>query len=168
MIRTTNHFLSMAWLALATFLVAAPVRAVDLTINFTGKFIEPTCDMAVKDVDLGEASVSDFTGAFSTAWKDVPISFANCANLTTKASLSFSGTADTVRADVYMGKPGVGVELSTQATGGTSLGPGSDAIDVPISGGGATVSYVARMSQTAGGVTPGAISTPVTVSVTYH
>ena len=168
MTRTTSYFLSMAAMALATFLVASPAKAVDLKINFTGKFIEPTCDMTVKDVDLGEASVSDFTGAFSTAWVQVPISFADCAALATKASLSFSGTADTVRADVYMGKPGVGVELGTQETGGTSLGPGSKAVDVTISSGGATVNYVARMTQTAGGVTPGAISTPVTVSVTYH
>jgi type 1 fimbria pilin len=166
-IRATNHFLSVATLALATLLVAVPAKAADLTIHFKGRFIEPTCDMTVKDVDLGEASVSDFTGAFSTAWVGVPISFANCAKLTTRASLSFSGTADAVRADVYMGKPGVGVELRTQPNG-TLLGPGSAAIDVALSSGGATANYVARMTQTTSDVTPGAISTPVTVSVTYH
>lgn len=165
--RSVKATFAMACLALSVCLYPRPSMGVDLAIHFTGRFIEPTCEMTLQDIDLGEASVSDFKGSFNTPWVNVPIAFAGCAALVTRATLSFSGTADANRGDVYAGKVGVGVELRAQP-GGVLLGPGSAAIDVPISNGGTLPSYVARMTQTAAGVTPGAISTPVTVSVTYQ
>jgi type 1 fimbria pilin len=165
--RSVKATFAMACLALSVCLYPRPSMGVDLTIHFTGRFIEPTCEMTLQDIDLGEASVSDFTGSFDTPWVDVPVTFAGCAALVTRATLSFSGTADADRSEVYAGKPGVGVELRSQP-GGVLLGPGSASIDAPISNGGAVVRYVARMTQTAAGVTPGVLSTPVTVSVTYQ
>jgi type 1 fimbria pilin len=151
----------------ATAVFTTDAAAADLTIRFSGRFIEPTCDMSVHDVDLGEASVSAFTGSFAAPWVNVPIDFANCAALTSVATLGFSGTADANQSDLYAGRTGVGVELRV-APNGTLLGPGSTPVDVPIVNGGAKATFVARMTQTAGGVTPGAFSTPVTVSVTYQ
>jgi type 1 fimbria pilin len=159
--------MAMTCLALSASLYAPPSLGVDLRINFSGRFIEPACKVALEDVDLGEAKVSDFTGSYSSPWVEVPISIAGCADLVKVARLSFSGAPDANRSEIYAGKDGVGVELRAQA-GGVLLGPGSDPIDAPISSGGTALKYVARMTQTAGDVTPGAISTPVTVSVTYQ
>lgn len=145
---------------------AAPALAVDLNIYFTGKFIEPTCNMTLQDVDLGNASVDKFSGSFQGAWHPVPIRFSGCADLTSRATLSFSGKADANVPEFYEGMVGVGVELRVQPNGSV-LGPGSTAPDVAITGGAGAASYVARMSQTAPGVSPGIFSTPVTVSVTY-
>ena len=166
-----NHsikaMMAMTCLGLSAGLYAPPSLGVDLRINFSGKFIEPGCKVTLEDVDLGEARVSDFTGSFNSSWVDVPISIAGCADLVKSAKLSFSGTADSNRGEVYAGKVGVGVELRA-ASDGVLLGPGSDPVDASISNGGVVLNYVARMTQTDAGVTPGAISTAVTVSVTYQ
>lgn len=159
--------MAMTCLASSAGLYAPPSQGVDLNINFSGRFIEPACKVTFKDVDLGEARVSDFTGSFNSSWVEVPITIAGCADLVKSAKLSFSGTPDANRDEVYAGKAGVGVELRAKADG-VLLGPGSDPIDASISSGGVVLTYVARMTQTATGVTPGAISTAVTVSVTYQ
>jgi len=167
MIRAPIPSLGVLSLSLAAALFAAPATGADLTINFTGRFIEPTCTMTLKDIDLGEAKVDQFTGSYTGPWVDVPIKVTGCSELTTLAVVTFSGTADPDRSDVYAGMTGVGVDLRVKSTE-TPLGPGSAPVNLDVATGGGTYAFIARMIQTAGGVKPGAFSTPVTVTVAYQ
>lgn len=147
--------------------LAAPARAADLTINFTGSFARGTCNFSVADVDLGDYKASDFDTNRQSAWKRVRIVRNSCTTDISMIHTTFGGTphpGDTALWQVN-NILGLAVEMQNLDTVPVRMSPNS-VIDWPPS----FVSYDlnARFSRVSAITSYGAVSVPVTLTFTYN
>jgi minor fimbrial subunit len=166
------------WTLLAVFaLLSTPVFSTDLTINFNGQFVVPTCSFTVNggnSVNLGTYPNTYFNTNTSTPIVGILIAATGCTTGINTIHLNFSGTADSSNNQLFAtnngsGVNGVAVELLAPSTQ-TRITPGSsvDWTGVNPSLSTNTYSPMTRFYKTTGAVTAGTINVPITINFTYN
>lgn len=162
-----------ALIALAPILALTSMTAsaVDLTVRFTGSFVQGTCSFTVNDVDLGTYEATTFTGSTQTPWTSVTINRGSCTPDISTIHMTFSGTADSNNPAYFAvasssgNVTGVGIETSNMNN--QYITPNTTVLDWPISIG-PSYSLQAHLVQTRPSVTAGTIKTPITIQFTYN
>ncbi len=171
-----HRCLKWAFLA-ALALLSAPVFPADLTINFNGQFVVPTCNFTVNGgngVNLGTYPNTYFNTNTVTPIVGITIAATGCTTGISTIHLAFSGTADSSNNQLFAtnngsGVNGVAVELLAPSTQ-TRITPGSsvDWTGVNPSLSTNTYSPMTRFYKTMGAVTAGTINVPITINFTYN
>jgi len=147
--------------------LAAPARAADLTINFTGSFARGTCVFTASDVDLGTYAAPDFNASPNTPWKNVRISRSNCTSDISMIHMTFSGTRHPASAGLWQvgNIAGLGVQLQNMDATPVQMTPGS-VIDWSPTW--PNYDLNARFSRVAAITSYGRVSVPITLTFTYN
>lgn len=146
---------------------ASASHAQSLGFNLTGTILPGACRFTVADVDLGTYSATQFTGAFTTPFVDVPVTSTGCDPLITTVHMRVTGTADTANAALFRGLAGVGVELQRKSPVLAIVPAGTNVDFSPVASGGSYM-FQARFKQSAAGVAAGRVTSPVTIAITYN
>jgi type 1 fimbria pilin len=164
--------LSLQALFCTSVFAASPGSSVTITANV----VASPCTIAAVSQNLAiplgdiQASVLAAANSFSAWSPDYTISLTNCPSTTTKVDASFTGTADPADTNGYKnaasgGSADVATELAK--SDGSLLKNGTSFGDATVSNGVASFIVKARLFSKAGSVTPGAVSSAVTVNFTY-
>lgn len=158
------------------FIIAHCVSAADVVnLNVTGNIIAAPCqvksDSVNISVDLGQnIGASTLKNASdATQWVPVDVSVVNCPAATTKATILFQGTADSVNPNDMYRNTGTATNLAVQlqGTGGQPYGNGKSFTGTIVSNA-YTFHMQARAFTQTGNVMPGTISAVVTATFTYQ
>ncbi|MCN2096152.1 S-fimbrial adhesin minor subunit SfaS [Escherichia coli] len=142
-------------------------QAVDTTITVTGNVLQRTCNVPGNvDVSLGNLYVSDFPDAGSgSPWVDFDLSLTGCQNMNTVRA-TFSGTADGQTYYANTGNAG-GIKIEIQDRDGSNASYHNGMFKtLNVKNNNATFNLKAR-AVSKGRVTPGNISSVITVTYTY-
>lgn len=143
------------------------IQAQTVNFNLTGTITPGVCRFTANDVDLGTYASTFFTAVGTTTnFVDVPITSSGCDPLVTSIHMRVTGTPDSDNTALFRGVAGVGIELQRWA-GAVPIVPAGTTVDFsPVANGG-TYRFQARFKRSAT-VTAGAVSSPVTINVTYN
>ena len=147
--------------------IAFSAQAVDTTITVTGNVLQRTCNVPGNvDVSLGNLYVSDFPNAGSgSPWVNFDLSLTGCQNMNTVRA-TFSGTADGQTYYANTGNAG-GIKLERQDRDGSNASYHNGMFKtLNVQNNNATFNLKAR-AVNKGQVTPGNISSVITVTYTY-
>lgn len=159
-----------------TFIIAPGVSAADVVnLSVTGNIIAAPCqvksDSVTISVDLGQnIGASTLKNASdATPWVPVDVSVVNCPAATTKATILFQGTADSVNPNDMYQNTGTATNLAVQlqGAGGQPYGNGKSFTGTIVSNA-YTFHMQARAFTQTGNVMPGTISAVVTATFTYQ
>ncbi|HGE5205625.1 TPA: S-fimbrial adhesin minor subunit SfaS [Escherichia coli] len=142
-------------------------QAVDTTITVTGNVLQRTCNVPGNvDVSLGNLYVSDFPNAGSgSPWVNFDLSLIGCQNMNTVRA-TFSGTADGQTYYANTGNAG-GIKIEIQDRDGSNASYHNGMFKtLNVQNNNATFNLKAR-AVSKGQVTPGNISSVITVTYTY-
>ncbi|HAH2052543.1 TPA: S-fimbrial adhesin minor subunit SfaS [Escherichia coli] len=142
-------------------------QAVDTTITVTGNVLQRTCNVPGNvDVSLGNLYVSDFPNAGSgSPWVNFDLSLTGCQNMNTVRA-TFSGTADGQTYYANTGNAG-GIKIEIQDRDGSNASYHNGMFKtLNVHNNNATFNLKAR-AVSKGQVTPGNISSVITVTYTY-
>lgn len=149
--------------------------AADATINITGNVVATPCnvDSGSKNVtvDLGDIQASALAAAgAATSWKLVTLTLSNCPTTTSQVIATFTGTADTANNANYYKNTGSGstlasIQMDNEAA--SALLPPGSTITSSVSAGAATVKFNTRIVTVRGNVTPGIVSSALSVAFAY-
>lgn len=161
---------------LGALIGAFDANAADVvSINVTGNIIASPCEIKSDSsniaVDLGQnIQATDLLHpGDASPWVPLDVNLINCPAATTKATILFQGTADSVNpADMYR-NTGTATNLAVQlqGAGGQPFGNGQSFTGTIVNN---AYSYHlrARAFTQNGNVTPGTISSVVTATFTYQ
>lgn len=166
------------WVLLAgTASLCTPAFSADLTINFNGRFLVPTCNFSINDgndTDMGTYLATYFDANTSTPAVQIPIVATGCTTGIHTIHLGFTGAADSSNNQLFAvngasGVTGVAIELLYNAQS-TRIRPGSTVnwISVDPSQPTNIWNLWARFYKTTGAIAAGRINVPVTVNFTYN
>lgn len=147
--------------------IAFSAQAVDTTITVTGNVLQRTCNVPGNvDVSLGNLYVSDFPNAGSgSPWVNFDLSLTGCQNMKTVRA-TFSGTADGQTYYANTGNAG-GIKIEIQDRDGSNASYHNGMFKtLNVQNNNATFNLKAR-AVSKGQVTPGNISSVITVTYTY-
>ncbi|EMT0578238.1 S-fimbrial adhesin minor subunit SfaS [Escherichia coli] len=147
--------------------IAFSAQAVDTTITVTGNVLQRTCNVPGNvDVSLGNLYVSDFPNAGSgSPWVNFDLSLTGCQNMNTVRA-TFSGTADGQTYYANTGNAG-GIKIEIQDRDGSNASYHNGTFKtLNVQNNNATFNLKAR-AVSKGQVTPGNISSVITVTYTY-
>ncbi|WP_411371566.1 S-fimbrial adhesin minor subunit SfaS [Escherichia coli] len=147
--------------------IAFSAQAVDTTITVTGNVLQRTCNVPGNvDVSLGNLYVSDFPNAGSgSPWVNFDLSLTGCQNMNTVRA-TFSGTADGQTYYANTGNAG-GIKIEIQDRDGSNASYHNGMFKtLNVQNNNATFNLKAR-AVSKGQVTPGNISSVITVTYTY-
>ena len=147
--------------------IAYSAQAVDTTITVTGNVLQRTCNVPGNvDVSLGNLYVSDFPNAGSgSPWVNFDLSLTGCQNMNTVRA-TFSGTADGQTYYANTGNAG-GIKIEIQDRDGSNASYHNGMFKtLNVQNNNATFNLKAR-AVSKGQVTPGNISSVITVTYTY-
>ena len=147
--------------------IAFSAQAVDTTITVTGNVLQRTCNVPGNvDVSLGNLYVSDFPNAGSgSPWVNFDLSLTGCQNMNTVRA-TFSGTADGQTYYANTGNAG-GIKIEIQDRDGSNASYHNGMFKtLNVQNNNATFNLKARAVSKAQ-VTPGNISSVITVTYTY-
>ncbi|MCZ0137237.1 S-fimbrial adhesin minor subunit SfaS [Escherichia coli] len=147
--------------------IAFSAQAVDTTITVTGNVLQRTCNVPGNvDVSLGNLYVSDFPNAGSgSPWVNFDLSLTGCQNMNTVRA-TFSGTADGQTYYANTGNAG-GIMIEIQDRDGSNASYHNGMFKtLNVQNNNATFNLKAR-AVSKGQVTPGNISSVITVTYTY-
>ncbi|HHT8149488.1 S-fimbrial adhesin minor subunit SfaS [Escherichia coli] len=147
--------------------IAFSAQAVDTTITVTGNVLQRTCNVPGNvDVSLGNLYVSDFPNAGSgSPWVNFDLSLTGCQNMNTVRA-TFSGTADGQTYYANTGNAG-GIKIEIQDRDGSNASYHNGMFKtLNVQNNNATFNLKAR-AVSKGQVTPGDISSVITVTYTY-
>lgn len=147
--------------------IAFSAQAVDTTITVTGNVLQRTCNVPGNvDVSLGNLYVSDFPNAGSgSPWVNFDLSLTGCQNMNTVRA-TFSGTADGQTYYANTGNAG-GIKIEIQDRDGSKASYHNGTFKtLNVHNNNATFNLKARAVSN-GQVTPGNISSVITVTYTY-
>lgn len=146
---------------------AGSARAQDSQpFTVSGEILPGACRISFPDVDLGSHQAKLFTGSYGTPYIDFSGTVSDCDPLVLRVAMSFDGAADVDNATLFLGTPGVGVEVVRVAGSlNVPLPPGSKTQYATAQG---TYPFRARLLQSAATVSAGRIQRPITVSLTYN
>ena len=147
--------------------IAFSAQAVDTTITVTGNVLQRTCNVPGNvDVSLGNLYVSDFPNAGSgSPWVNFDLSLTGCQNMNTVRA-TFSGTADGQTYYANTGNAG-GIKIEIQDRDGSNASYHNGMFKtLNVQNNNATFNLQAR-AVSKGQVTPGNISSVITVTYTY-
>ncbi|EFH8353514.1 S-fimbrial adhesin minor subunit SfaS, partial [Escherichia coli] len=139
----------------------------DTTITVTGNVLQRTCNVPGNvDVSLGNLYVSDFPNAGSgSPWVNFDLSLTGCQNMNTVRA-TFSGTADGQTYYANTGNAG-GIKIEIQDRDGSNASYHNGMFKtLNVQNNNATFNLKAR-AVSKGQVTPGNISSVITVTYTY-
>ncbi|MEF5582096.1 S-fimbrial adhesin minor subunit SfaS [Escherichia coli] len=142
-------------------------QAVDTTITVTGNVLQRTCNVPGNvDVSLGNLYVSDFPNAGSgSPWVNFDLSLTGCQNMNTVRA-TFSGTADGQTYYANTGNAG-GIKIEIQDRDGSNASYHNGMFKtLNVQNNNATFNLKAR-AVSKDQVTPGNISSVITVTYTY-
>lgn len=148
--------------------MATPATAADLTVRFTGKFVESSCSFSVPDVELGSYTLSYFNAVRQSPWVKFQITASACTTDVSTIHIAFTGnTAHPSNSQLYAiaNIPGLGVEVQNMS--GANATPNVAVFDWSTGTSGLAYPMQARLSRV-GTVTTGTIEVPVTVTFTYN
>ncbi|MRS90361.1 fimbrial protein [Enterobacteriaceae bacterium RIT714] len=145
-------------------------------LNITGKITSSSCkvdsDSLNVPVQLGkDISRSDLSKAnSSTPWVDFNLKVINCPAATTKATVTFSGKADTDNPESMYANDGTAknVAIELQGLQGEKLGNGKSLTGTIATDRTYTFNLHARAYSEEGNATAGDISSAVTATFTYQ
>lgn len=165
-------------LASIVALVLLPKSAfsADLTINFNGQFVVPTCTFTVNggnSTNLGSYPHTYFNTSTVTPFVTIPIVATGCTAGINTIHLGFSGAVDAFNNQLFAvnGSSGVaGVAISLLNSTGSPIAPGSTVnwTGVDPSQPSNTYNMFARFSKTTGAITAGTVNVPITINFTYN
>ncbi|ELN3611026.1 S-fimbrial adhesin minor subunit SfaS [Escherichia coli] len=147
--------------------IAFSAQAVDTKITVTGNVLQRTCNVPGNvDVSLGNLYVSDFPNAGSgSPWVNFDLSLTGCQNMNTVRA-TFSGTADGQTYYANTGNAG-GIKIEIQDRDGSNASYHNGMFKtLNVQNNNATFNLKAR-AVSKGQVTPGNISSVITVTYTY-
>ena len=147
--------------------IAFSAQAVDTTITVTGNVLQRTCNVPGNvNVSLGNLYVSDFPNAGSgSPWVNFDLSLTGCQNMNTVRA-TFSGTADGQTYYANTGNAG-GIKIEIQDRDGSNASYHNGMFKtLNVQNNNATFNLKAR-AVSKGQVTPGNISSVITVTYTY-
>lgn len=156
--------------------VSHSVYAADpVSITVTGNIVASPCtidpESVSRKVPLGDIQAADMANAGSASpWTNFNIKVINCPAGTSYVTATFSGAASEDNPDIAYQNTGTAtnVAVELQGTGGEPFGNGKN-FKLPISASkDATWNLQARAYTSKGGVTPGTISSVITMSFTYN
>lgn len=162
--------------ALGAVILQPCATAADVVnLNVTGNIMAAPCQVKSDSinivVDLGQnigASTLQSTNSASP-WVPFSVSLVNCPAATTKATIQFQGTADTVNpGDMYknMGTA-TNIAVQVQGVGGEQMGNGKSFTGY-IANNGYTYNLRTRAYSQNGNAMPGTINSAVTATFTYQ
>jgi type 1 fimbria pilin len=166
------------WTLLAVFaLLSTPAFSTDLTINFNGQFVVPTCSFTVNggnSINLGTYPNTYFNTNTSTPIVGISIAATGCTTGINTIHLNFSGTADSSNNQLFAansssGVTGVAIELLAPPVQ-TRITPGSKVDWTGVNPSLPTNTYnpMVRFYKTTGAVTAGTVNVPITINFTYN
>jgi type 1 fimbria pilin len=164
---------SLCRLFAVMLLVAASLsHAQSVTFNLTGNITQGTCSFTIPDRDLGTYAASSFTGSTTTAWSNpIAIRAVSCTSDIQNIRMTFSGTPDAINSNYFapMSTSGnvTGVAIQLASLYEAPITPGGS-MNWSLGAIGTTYTIKARFVQTQPSVTPGVVSTPITVQFTYY
>ena len=152
----------------------------DASLNITGKVVASPCEVSTDsvsmDIDLGggkDLQTADLNAAgSSSAWIPFKVSLENCPAGTSSVTATFHGTSDAGDPETLYSNTGTATNVAVQLEGKSEepYGDGktskiiiADAVD-----GKPTWDLQTRAFSKAGGVTPGTISSIITMSFSYN
>lgn len=151
--------------------------AANVTVNFQGSFVTPTCNFSVNggsSTNIGTYPNTYFNTNTSAPTVQIPIVATGCTTGITTIHLGFSGGADSANNQLFAvnsgsGVTGVAVELLYNAQS-TRIQPGSTVnwIGVNPSLPSNTWNFWARFYKTTGAIGAGSINVPITINFTYN
>lgn len=158
-------------------LLSMPARSADLTINFNGRFLVPTCAFTVNGGNptyLGSYPNTYFNANVSSPTVQIPIVATGCTAGINTIHLAFSGVADATNNQLFAVNAGssisgVAIEFLYNAQS-TRIQPGStiDWVRVDPSQPTNTYNIWAHFYRTTGPVAAGNANVPVTIHFTYN
>lgn len=168
----------LTWVLLAALaLPSMPAFSSDLTINFNGQFVVPTCSFSVnggKSINLGTYPNTYFNTNTVTSYAGITLAATGCTTGINTIHLSFSGAADSSNNQLFAvnggsGVSGLAIELANSG-GSVRFPPGSKVDWTGINPSLPTNTYLAqvRFSKTTGPVTAGTVNVPITINFTYN
>jgi type 1 fimbria pilin len=166
------------WFLFATLaLLSTPVFSTDLTINFNGQFVVPTCNFSVNggsNTNIGTYPNTYFNTNTSTPTVEIPIVATGCTVGINTIHLYFSGTADASNNHLFAvnsgsGVQGVAIELLYNAQS-AEIWPNSSINwnGVDPSNPPSTFNIWAHFYKTTGPIAAGSINVPITINFTYN
>ena len=166
------------WVSLAALAsLSMPAFPADLTINFNGQFVVPTCNFSVNGGNIANIGIypdTYFNTNTSTPAVQIPIVATGCIAGINTIHLYFSGAADASNNHVWAvnggsGVQGVAIELLYNAQS-TEIWPNSlinwngiDPSNPP-----STFNIWAHFYKTTGPITAGSVNVPITINFTYN
>ena len=152
---------------LGLLLCTSAVQAQTVNFNLTGTITPGVCRFTANDVDLGTYASTFFTAVgTSTSFVDVPITSQGCDPLVTSIHMRVTGTPDITNSALFRGVAGVGIELQRKNPV-LAVVPAGTTVDFNPAASGATYLFQARF-QRSNTVAAGAVSSPVTINITYN
>lgn len=164
-------------IALAAACLGPAVHAADSTITVTGTVYAEPCTVASGSasisIDLGRVPTKNLqTAGSSTDWSAVKkIVLTSCPAGTKSAIAAFSGTADPNQTDTFKNTgtaQNVSVWLASDSGGAYTTIKAGDTRTATIANSGAEFAIKARLYSKSGGVTPGSVSSTISVTLSYQ
>lgn len=153
----------------------------DASLNITGKVVASPCvvstDSVSMTIDLGggnDLQTADLNAAgSSSAWIPFKVSLENCPAGTSSVTTTFHGTPDDGDPETLYSNTGTAANVAVQLEGKTDEehygnGKTSKIIIADATDGKPTWDLRTRAFSKAGGVTPGTISSVITMSFSYN
>jgi type 1 fimbria pilin len=151
--------------------------AANVTVNFQGSFVTPTCNFSVNggnSTNIGTYPYTYFDTNTSTPAVQIPIVATGCTTGINTIHLGFSGAADSSNSQLFAvnrgsGVTGVAIELLYNAQS-TRIQPGSTVNWAGVDPGRPTNTwnFWARFYKTTGAMGAGSINVPITIQFTYN
>lgn len=162
-----------AIVGVAHFALAADPVQITVTGNVVATPCEVTADSKSMNIDLGQGSdlqTADLNAAGSSSdWVPFTIALENCPAGTSNVTATFHGTADADDAASLYSNTGTATKVAVQLEGvdSTPYGNGKTS-KIDIASSAASWKLQTRAFSKAGGVTPGTISSVITMSFDYN
>lgn len=176
---TFNKFLlpTMFGLLLASGVSTFAHAADPVTLNITGNVVASPCEISADsknmNIDLGkgmnlQSSVLNGEGS-SSEWVPFSVSLVNCPAGTSSVTATFHGTSDENDVETLYSNTGTAENVAVQLEGVASEPYGNGKTStLSIASAAAVWKLQTRAYSTAGNVTPGSISSVITMSIAYN
>lgn len=174
--RDVMHLRNIQTLFLLAIISSNNLYAGDLVqINITGNIIASPCHIdasnLTQNINLGDDLQTSALNSPSrgTDWKDFSIKLTDCPAGTTQVVATFHGTPDEEEPSYYKNAgtaKNIMIQLDTQ--GGAYVVKNDFVLNAAVDNGLAEFKLSTRAYTKNGGVTPGTISTAITVDIKYN
>lgn len=151
--------------------------ATNVTVNFQGSFVAPTCNFSINggsSTNIGAYPNTYFNTNTSTPTVQIPIVAKGCTKGISTIHLGFSGAADASNNQLFAvnsgsGVTGVAIELLYNAQS-ARIQPGSTVNWIGVDPGRPTNTwnFWAHFYKTTGPIAAGSINVPITINFTYN